>query len=127
MVTYLLSSGFTPLQVGLIRTVSTIFELLATFLAPRLMHRIGVVRAGIWSLSWQMGWLALAGAFYFRNVRLWKGLDEGQGDMVGAMGLVAGVVFSRIGLWGFDLCAQCIVQDVRLLLPTTRITATGPL
>jgi iron-regulated transporter 1 len=115
MVTYLISSGFTSLEVGLIRTVSTVFELSATFLAPWLMDRIGVVRAGIWSLTWQMGWLALGGALYFRELE--GGQDERMGLTLGALGLVAGVVLSRVGLWGFDLCAQSIVQDVRLLLP----------
>lgn len=121
MVTYLLASGFTSLQVGLIRTVSTIFELSATFLAPRLMKYIGVVRAGIWALSWEMGWLALGGALYFRDTWLDRGQDVQAGVTLGAVGLVVGVVLSRVGLWGFDLCAQSLVQDVRVILSNSLV------
>ncbi|KAB5513157.1 Ferroporti-1 [Coniochaeta sp. 2T2.1] len=108
MVTYLLSLGFTSLQVGLVRFVSTLFELSATFVAPLLMRRIGVVRAAMWSLSWQMGWLALGAGLFFADV---GGKGEGMGEVGRAMGLVVGVVVSRVGLWSYDLCAQGIVQD----------------
>lgn len=103
MVTYLLASGYTPLYVGLARTASTVFELSATWIAPRLMGRIGVVRGGIWSLSWQALWLTAATAVFWAS--------PASGSLVGATCLAAGVAFSRIGLWGYDLCSQSIVQD----------------
>ena len=31
------------------------------------------------------------------------------------MGLVIGVVLSRVGLWGFDLSVQMLVQEVSIL------------
>jgi iron-regulated transporter 1 len=104
MVTYLISVGYTTLHVGIIRTISTAFELSATWIAPRLMARIGVVRTGIWSLSWQMLWLAAGASWFFSSY--W-------GEGMAATGLVVGVTLSRVGLWGYDLCAQSIVQDVR--------------
>lgn len=107
MVTFLLAAGYTPLYVGLARTASTVFELSATWVAPRLMGRIGVVRGGIWSLSWQALWLTAATAVFF-----WASpAGGGGGSLTGATCLAAGVALSRIGLWGYDLCAQSIVQD----------------
>ncbi|KAK0648363.1 Ferroporti-1 [Cercophora newfieldiana] len=105
MITYLVSVGYTSLHVGLARTVSTLFELSATWVAPRLMSRIGTVRAGIWSLSWQMVWLTVALSWFFDVPGL------GESTSLSVTGLVVSVAMSRVGLWGFDLCAQSIVQD----------------
>ncbi|KAK6214417.1 hypothetical protein LQW54_004466 [Pestalotiopsis sp. IQ-011] len=106
MITYLLSVGYTSLHVGIARTVSTIFELSATWIAPRVMRRIGPVRGGIWSLSWQMIWLAGATAWFFSDFH-----DAGTNSILAGAGLAVGVALSRVGLWGYDLCAQTIVQD----------------
>ncbi|KAK3376095.1 Ferroporti-1 [Lasiosphaeria ovina] len=110
MVTYLISVGYSPLHVGLVRTASTVFELSATWIGPQVVKRIGVVRGGIWSLCWQMVWLAVAASWFLRS-GLGSPDDAGSSNMTAATGLVVGVVLSRIGLWGFDLCAQNIVQD----------------
>ncbi|KAJ9156801.1 Iron-regulated transporter [Coniochaeta hoffmannii] len=106
MVTYLLSIGYTSLHVGIIRFISTIFELSATWIAPWLMRRIGVVRSAIWSLSWQMIWLAAGAGWFFADIR-----GQGTGSIAAATGLVVGVAFSRVGLWSYDLCAQSIIQE----------------
>ncbi|KAJ6440691.1 iron-regulated transporter [Purpureocillium lavendulum] len=106
MVTFLLSIGYTPLHVGLARTGSTVVELSATWASPWLMRRIGPIRGGIWALSCQMMFLA-AGLSWF--------LAEFEGSaaskLASATGLAVCVAFSRLGLWGYDLCAQTIVQD----------------
>ncbi|KAK0625181.1 putative iron-regulated transporter [Bombardia bombarda] len=110
MITYLMSVGYSPLHVGIARTASTVCELSATWFAPRLMRRIGVVRGGIWSLCWQMAWLAV-GLGWFLSADLH---DVGAGmnsSMIRATGLAVGVALSRVGLWGYDLCAQDIVQE----------------
>jgi iron-regulated transporter 1 len=107
MITYLISVGYSSLQVGIARTVSTIFELSATWIAPRLMKRIGTVRGGIWSLSWQMIWLAGGISWFFSDFH-----GMGPNSAIAATGLAVGVALSRVGLWGYDLCAQNIVQDV---------------
>ncbi|GAB7348672.1 hypothetical protein MBLNU459_g7035t1 [Dothideomycetes sp. NU459] len=101
MVTYLLSIGFSSLSIGLLRTVSTVFELSATWLSPKVMDRIGAVRGGIWFLNWQIICVALA------LTMLW--LDISPTYTAG--GLLVGVILSRVGLWGFDLSAQIIVQE----------------
>ena len=102
MVTYLLSVGFTSISIGLLRTVSTIFELSSTWLAPKAMHKIGAIRCGIWFLNWQIVWVMLAVAM------LWVDIPQEYA----VLGLLAGTIASRVGLWGFDLSAQVIVQEV---------------
>lgn len=114
MVTFLISSGFTSRDVGILRSLATVFELMATWVAPWLMRYMGTIRAGIWSLSWQMGWLG-AGVLWFYND--WSKRDN---PLMPVIGLVAGITLSRVGLWSFDLCAQTIVQDVSLC-PVTLI------
>ncbi|GME43151.1 hypothetical protein DM02DRAFT_707097 [Neofusicoccum parvum] len=106
MVTFLLASGYNSIHVGIARTVSTIFELSATWIAPRIMRYIGAIRGGMWFLSWQMAWLVGGIAWYFAD-----GEGKGGRQILAVSGLVGGVILSRVGLWGFDLCAQAIIQD----------------
>lgn len=103
MVTYLLSAGYSATQIGIARTLSVAFEVLATWLAPWLMGRIGPTRSGIWLASWQMICL-VAGMAVF-----WVFFDR---PTISASGLVGGTILSRIGLRGFDLCTQIIIQEV---------------
>ena len=102
MVTYLLSVGYSSTQIGIIRTISVAVEVSATWLGPILMMRVGVIRAGLWSISWQIACIAMA-VTLFLVVRQ---------PFIAASGLIAGVVGSRLGLWVFDLCVQTIVQEV---------------
>lgn len=111
MITYLASVGYTPLHIGIARVGSSIFEISATWAAPYLMRKIGVVRAGIWSLAWQMACLAGVLGWYFSDFE-----GKGTDSVFAATGLAVGVALSRVGLWGFDLCAQNIIQDVSVLL-----------
>ena len=104
MVTYLLSVNITPLQIGLLRTASTAVELSATWLTPIAMKRIGTLRSGLWFINWQL--CCLIGAVS----SFWL-IDK---PIVAALILVAGMILSRVGLWGFDLCVQIIVQEVCL-------------
>ncbi|KFY06853.1 hypothetical protein V492_07688 [Pseudogymnoascus sp. VKM F-4246] len=102
MVTYLLSAGYNSTQVGIARTLSVVFEVLATWLAPWLMGRIGPVRAGLWLVSWQVVCL-VAGTAVF-----WAFSNHPN---ISASGLVGGTILSRMGLRGFDLCTQIIIQE----------------
>jgi iron-regulated transporter 1 len=103
MVTYLISTGYTPAKIGYIRSASVVVEMSATWLAPSIMSRLGAVRAGIWFLSWQAMCLSVTvGLFWIEQRPMWA-----------ASYLVVGVIASRIGLWGADLCAQIIIQEVR--------------
>jgi iron-regulated transporter 1 len=103
MVTYLMSVGYDSTQIGIARTLSVGFEVLATWVAPWLMGRIGPIRAGLWLASWQMICL-VAGISVF-----WAFAGR---PIVSASGLIGGTILSRVGLRGFDLCAQILVQEV---------------
>lgn len=104
MVTWLLSRGYDSAQIAVARTFSVAFEMLATWVAPWVMGRIGVVRAGLWFASWQVSCLAAGMAIF------WKVYNH---PFISASGLVGGTILSRVGLRGFDLCVQIIVQEVR--------------
>ncbi|OAR01588.1 hypothetical protein LLEC1_07904 [Akanthomyces lecanii] len=106
-ITFLLSTGFTPLHVGIARTGSTVIELSATWAAPRLMNYMGPVRGGIWSLSWQMICLTLGLGMFLRD-----GFGaNARHAWTSVAGLTVCIALSRLGLWGYDLCAQTIVQE----------------
>lgn len=84
------------------------FEVLATWVAPWLMGRIGPVRAGLWLASWQIACLAAGMAIFLKFT---------SHPIISASGIVGGTILSRLGLRGFDLCAQIIVQEVSFLHP----------
>jgi iron-regulated transporter 1 len=105
MITYLLHAGFTPLQVSCMRIAAVISEICGTIVAPAAMRRVGPVRAGLWFINWQFGSLAAAAAAFL----LFD--DEAKSKLV-AVCLVVGVTLSRLGLWGFDLNVQYLVQEV---------------
>ena len=108
MVTYLLSVGLSSAQVGVLRTLSTAIELSATWLAPIAMDRVGPLRGGLWFINWQMSFLAGAITFFWVE----------RTPSVAALALVTGVIFSRVGLWGFDLCVQITIQEVQVAITT---------
>ena len=103
MVTYLISSGFSSFVIALVRSLSVLVEITATWIAPKAMARVGPTRAAMWFASWQAIWLAGTVTFFWTE----------QYGLASASGLSAGVILSRIGLWGYDLCAQTIIQNVR--------------
>lgn len=105
MVTFLISVNYTSTSIGLMRTAAVIFELAATWLAPTVMKRIGPVRSGLWSINWQLCCLVPSVAIF------WTLIDA----HMAALALVSGVILSRVGLWGFDLSIQIIVQEVSTL------------
>jgi iron-regulated transporter 1 len=95
-------SGFsTPLIAGL-RAIAVIVGIAATFLSSPFIHRIGAIRTGIWFLSWQTIFLLPIPLTIFLNLS--PGLQGGL--------LVGFVSISRLGLWGFDLTEQYLVQKV---------------
>ncbi|KAI7089001.1 putative Ferriportin iron efflux transporter [Hortaea werneckii] len=102
MITYLIAIGVGSGAVGVLRGVAALFELSATWLGPILMKRIGAIRAGIWFLNWQLACVGVACLFFW--------LPETSHVLLAA-GTVSAVVASRLGLWGFDLSAQIIVQE----------------
>ncbi|KAK3331709.1 Ferroporti-1 [Cercophora scortea] len=104
MVTYLLSTGYTSSQIGIARTLSVLVEVLATWVAPWLMGWIGPVRAGLWMSTWQVAMLVA-------GVATFLAASVENNPVVAASGLVVGTILSRLGLRGFDMCTQLIVQE----------------
>lgn len=105
MITYLLSSGFNSTQIGISRTLAVVSEVLATWAAPWLMGRIGAVRTGLWMANWQTIALSVGVAIFWNF--------SSRNPSISAAGLVGGTIISRLGLRGFDLCVQLIIQEVR--------------
>jgi iron-regulated transporter 1 len=104
MTTYLLTLGFTSTHVSMMRLVSVILELSATVAAPWLMNKIGAVRAGLWFINEQLLSIALA-------IGLYHLFPIPTAPMLAGGALVIGVCLSRLGLWGFDLSVQYLVQE----------------
>lgn len=102
MVTFMLASGYQSGAIGILRTVGVIFEVIATWFAPWLIGKMGPVRAGLWLSNMQVLPLIGATAAFFL-------LDS---PVLCATVLVAGTIVSRLGLRGFDLSTQLIVQEV---------------
>ena len=103
MITFLSQySGFsTPLIAGL-RAIAVLIGIAATFLSPPLIRTIGPIRTGIWFLSWQTLFLVPVVIAMFSSL---------SARLQGAL-LVGFVSLSRVGLWGFDLSEQYLVQQV---------------
>ncbi|KAI1510977.1 Ferroportin1 [Pyrenophora tritici-repentis] len=102
MTTYLLTLDFTSTHVSLMRLASVVIELSATVAAPWLTNKIGAVRAGLWFINEQLFCIALAiGTFVMMDNKA----------MLAAGALVLGICLSRLGLWGFDLSVQFLVQE----------------
>lgn len=106
MVTFLLASGYKSDVIGVARTLSVSFEVLATWFAPWLIGKIGPVRAGLWLSTLQVTPL-IGGTVGFILLK---------SSALSATALVVGTIFSRLGLRGFDLSTQLIVQEVRFTL-----------
>jgi solute carrier family 40 (iron-regulated transporter), member 1 len=108
MITYLLAVGVPASVVAMLRGISAVSELSATWIAPKVMARIGTVRGGIWFINYQILWVSAA------CICLWLPDLLGKSSMPASnlvSGVIVAVVLSRIGLWGFDLCVQIIVQE----------------
>ncbi|KAI0070260.1 hypothetical protein K474DRAFT_1687515 [Panus rudis PR-1116 ss-1] len=103
MITYLLHVGFSSLEVSCMRVGAVISELAGTWAAPMAMRKLGPVRSGLWFIDYQLACLASAAvAFVY--------LDSTASWLCSII-LVVGVALSRLGLWGFDLAVQFLVQE----------------
>ncbi|KAK7207053.1 Ferroporti-1 [Myxozyma melibiosi] len=124
-VTYMLAVGYSPAVIGILRTVSVTFELAATWLAPIVMSKIGPIRTGLWFLNWET--ICIFGAvvaIYHSDVVSSPSSPEPETLAAAVTSkffffftskstflVVCSVVLSRLGLWGFDLSAQTLIQE----------------
>ncbi|KAK9470043.1 iron-regulated transporter [Dipodascopsis tothii] len=106
-VAFLLASGYSSATIGVMRTFSVMCEMLATYAGPWLMKRIGYTRAGAWFVGFELACVTVA------SVCLWTvPLDAPRSQVAAATAVtVTAVIFSRIGLRGFDLAAQLVIQE----------------
>ncbi|TFK68075.1 hypothetical protein BDN72DRAFT_842291 [Pluteus cervinus] len=113
MIAYLISIGYSPGKVGILRTFSVGWEVSATWLAPLAMRKVGPIRAGLWFVNWQTLCLIFSVANLVGVLDFGRGLGWGMDVDVDwrGFGFVAGVIASRVGLWGFDLCVQTLIQE----------------
>lgn len=100
MLSYLKTHHFSDLFLAGIRSVCVVCGLFGTFAMPLLEKRIGVVRAGIWSIMSEVVTLVpVLLSFYIGAPS-----DGEQGPAWNSGILFAGMALSRVGLWAFDLC-----------------------
>ncbi len=98
-IAFLLSfDDINSLTVGCLKAVSTIFELSATVITPKLVNSVGLVNTGMYSISSEFIFLCpiLIGFVLNLPYRHWL--------------LCLFVPLSRVGLWGYDLVIQNMVQ-----------------
>jgi iron-regulated transporter 1 len=99
--TYMLSTNHTALAVSIIRLIAVISELSATCLAPVIIAKVGQIRSGLWSVNWQVVILLVGVGSSFWTID----------SSLASWYLTAAIIISRVGLWGFDLAVQDIVQE----------------
>jgi len=104
LITFLLSLGLSSASMGILRAAAAVFELSATWLGPRVTDRIGTVRGGLWFLNLELAFVGIACSC------LWFPMNPTSPPFA-LYGLIMAVLVSRLGLWGFDLSAQYLVQE----------------
>lgn len=145
-VSFLLFAGFSPIDVGYLRTVSVICELSATFIAPFAMSKIGPRKTGLFFVIWQalclvagltiawpvLNWSSSSGLLPYllkttdslKVSNVFQGIDNTFVELTPQSAIdlpsspkallyafVFAIIFSRIGLWGFDLSIQVLIQE----------------
>ncbi|KAK9462244.1 Ferroporti-1 [Lipomyces oligophaga] len=116
LVTYLIATGYSASMVGVLRSIAAVFELAATWFAPISLNRIGPVRSSLRFVSFEAVCIIIASvAIYLTPVSTPDEANSGKflhffSSKSTFVALVA-VIFSRVGLWGFDLSVQSLIQE----------------
>lgn len=107
MTAYVMILGIDPAVISLYRGVGEIFGVTATFAAPWMVKRLG----------WSSGYSAFL-FIWFQLLFLVPSAIGASGwarrnlpAIVSSLLLVGGVGVSRLGLWGFDLSVQQLLQE----------------
>ncbi|KAJ3005932.1 UNVERIFIED_CONTAM: hypothetical protein HDU68_004350 [Siphonaria sp. JEL0065] len=100
MITYLISLQYSPTFLAIMRSFSVLAGLLATYTAPVLIRNIGLPKTGLISIWSQVLCLipVLVSFFISDNPSLQTFL------------FFAGITFSRVGLWSFDMSEMELLQ-----------------
>lgn len=107
MIGYLVWRGFSDPFIGAMRAVNVITGLLGTVLGPQLIKKVGLVRAGNWSIwSETVSLIPVVISFFLT--------PQYRGDtspVYTSVLLFTGMALSRAPLWMFDLTQLQIVQE----------------
>ncbi|KAH9849246.1 Ferroporti-1 [Lenzites betulinus] len=111
MLSYLKAHAYSDAFLAGIRGLNVVAGLIGTLAMPFMERRLGLVRAGNWSIwSEVLCLLPVLIAFFVGAPS-----DGSQGPAWNATLLFGGMMFSRIGLWAFDLCQ---LKELQLALAT---------
>lgn len=99
MTAYLVWRGMSMEFIGLWRGVSSLAGLAGTFIYPLMAKRTGLIEVGMVSIAFQLLCLTSCYGSLF--------VDSRSGSFVM---LIAGVCFSRLGLWVFDISVTQLMQ-----------------
>ncbi|KAJ3332578.1 hypothetical protein HDU76_013755 [Blyttiomyces sp. JEL0837] len=105
-ITYLLAVGYSNELLAGMRTLAVIMGVLATITITPMITKIGLVRTGLWSIWSQTFFIAVAVGSFFLS-----GFDTAVEFKVKGGLLFAGTIFSRWGLWSFDLAVTQMMQE----------------
>ncbi|KAH8924579.1 hypothetical protein BT69DRAFT_1280461 [Atractiella rhizophila] len=99
LLSYLKTHKFSDAFLAAMRAICVVAGLGGTFVMPWLEKKVGVIRAGLWSIWTQIICLVPVLLTFFI-----KAPPPGQnGPVWGSVLLFGGLALSRIGLWAFDL------------------------
>ncbi|KAI0828881.1 Ferroporti-1 [Trametes gibbosa] len=111
MLSYLKAHTYSDAFLAGIRGLNVLAGLLGTLAMPLMERKLGLVRAGNWSIwSEVLCLLPVLIAFFVGAPS-----DGSQGPAWNATLLFGGMMLSRIGLWAFDLCQ---LKELQLALAT---------
>ncbi|WWD03413.1 hypothetical protein V865_001465 [Kwoniella europaea PYCC6329] len=92
--------GWDDTIIASMRGLCLVTGLIGTAVMPILERRVGLERAGAWSIWYEVACLApVAVSFFFGTGKYGE-----HGPVWNSIVLFGGIALSRIGLWSFDLC-----------------------
>ena len=100
MISYLLSQGNSIIYISCIRILSVVCGLIATFTVELLIKRLGIDKAGLFAITFQLGCLSIVISSFYIHL-----------DSLTPVLFLVGVCLSRWGLWSFDLIQQQLIQE----------------
>ncbi|WVQ93477.1 hypothetical protein IAU59_000551 [Kwoniella sp. CBS 9459] len=114
--------GWDDTIIASMRGLCLVTGLLGTAVMPLLERRVGLERAGAWSIWFEVTCLApVALAFFYGTGRYGE-----HGPLWNSIVLFGGIALSRIGLWSFDLCQISLQNLFDLLKYVLTLIASSP-
>ncbi|PCH43584.1 hypothetical protein WOLCODRAFT_103797 [Wolfiporia cocos MD-104 SS10] len=111
MLSYLKAETYSDPFIAGMRGLNVVAGLLGTLTMPVLERKLGLVRAGNWSIWWEAACLVPVVISFYVGA---PSTSE-QAPKWNAAMLFGGMMLSRIGLWAFDLCQ---LKELQMALAT---------